>query len=412
MKVSDLSLQEDSPLNRLRRWQHGETPGPWYITWYPTKRCNLRCVMCWRNEFEFDPRDEVPDDRVLLFVDECAELGVREWCITGGGEPLLREALVTEACRRIRHHGMNGNLTQNATLLKPDFMRALIEVGWADVTCSLDAPTAEVHDAIRGKGTFDRSTSAMAEFARMRREMKADSPTLSFTTTVMRQNCHLLPDMVELAHRMGCDSARGLLIMGHWCTDYLLTPEQTAALPEIVERVNKRGQELGIATDFASIVDTHVSDRRRQAILDRVFGKPQGISGAPCFDPWHSLAVLGDGCIGPCCASWFADAPRITEGSLRELWTGPFLTRVRDSMARGQMFEFCKVCPPLLAKRGELTRRVMRFCDIEEAWRDLTLFQKTFLAAWETRAQLAHQGIGGAVRTLFKKRGKSARSGC
>lgn len=85
------------------------------------------------------------------------------------------------------------------------------------------------------------------------------------------------------------------------------------------------------------------------------------------------------------------------------------MTQLRESASRGQMFPFCENCPPQLAKRGELTRRILRFYDCEERWRELSWVQKGSLAAWEAKAQFGGHGIRGALRTLFKKRGRNWR---
>lgn len=59
----------DSPVDRLLRWEQGDTPGPWYAAIYPTNRCNLRCSICWQRRFDsLDYSDEVPDERRLALV--------------------------------------------------------------------------------------------------------------------------------------------------------------------------------------------------------------------------------------------------------------------------------------------------------------------------------------------------------
>ena len=106
----------DTPLTRLHRWQAGETPGPWTITLIPTNRCNLRCEICWQRRTEADFGHEVQDSRLEELVDEAAAMGVREWNISGGGEPMARAGLVLSLCERIRERDMNGALQTNATL--------------------------------------------------------------------------------------------------------------------------------------------------------------------------------------------------------------------------------------------------------------------------------------------------------
>ncbi len=408
MTIERERVEKDSPIERLRRWQRGETPGPWNVIFYPTDRCNLKCVMCWRNRFDYvGGEEDMPDDRLRALVDECAELGCREWTIIGGGEPLLRAPLVLEMCEGIRRHGMWGTLQCNGTLLKPDYMKKLIEIEWNEVVCSLDGPTEEINDGIRGPNTFKRATEAMARFSALRREMEVQHPRLCLYTTVTRHNHDVLPAMVELTHRLGCDGYRAGHCMGDWCQEHLVTPEQQAALPEIVERARERGRALGVFTDLDPLLKFSSTVHKRDKLIDRFLGKGRGISGAYCPDPWHSVAILGDGRVGPCCSGWLERAPRILDGSLKEIWLGPYFTELRREIMENRPLEFCRICPPLLMKRAESTRRIMRFMDAVENWSDLRWGQKLFVNAWEAHAQYHEKGLIGSLKTLFTlRRGK------
>src|SRR5690606_8157550 len=132
------------------------------ITLFPTNKCNLPCEHCWLRWGEYDRTyaSEMPDERLLELVDEAAELGVRDWTLVGGGDPMVRGKTVIAMCRRIREHGMDGMLHTNGTLFRPGQLEELVEMDWDRVAISLDGPTAELNNTIRGYG-FEKAVANM-----------------------------------------------------------------------------------------------------------------------------------------------------------------------------------------------------------------------------------------------------------
>ncbi|MFO0733882.1 MAG: radical SAM protein [Nitrospiraceae bacterium] len=64
---------------------------PLACQWEVTCRCNLHCVMCYTDCFNVPEqiRRELPLSDLLRILDQLAEAGTLELCITGG-EPLMR----------------------------------------------------------------------------------------------------------------------------------------------------------------------------------------------------------------------------------------------------------------------------------------------------------------------------------
>jgi MoaA/NifB/PqqE/SkfB family radical SAM enzyme len=252
-------------------------------------------------------------------------------------------------CERIRQRGMNGALQTNGTTLNTDHMRKLVEMDWEYITCSIDGATEEVHDFIRGNGSFAKSTASLAQCAALRREMGARRPGLRIHTVLTRYNFDHLPAMVELAHRLGCDCVRAGLSCVMFACEHLITPEQHKALPESVERAKQRGRELGIDTDLDAVLlnPWGALFRREASRHDPVYDDLR-IGGAYCLDPWNTLSVFADGRIAPCSMSWNKNAPKITQFPLRELWTGPYLSEIRAQVAENKPMNSCHTCPPIL----------------------------------------------------------------
>jgi molybdenum cofactor biosynthesis enzyme MoaA len=121
--------------------------------------CNIECTHCF---ISCSPKNHSHEMLSLAQVEarlaEARELGVREYYFTGGEPFMNRDMLpILEATLR---QGPATVLT-NGMLLRPEVCRRLRELFDAseyslDIRVSLDGFDAESHDAIRGKGVWDR----------------------------------------------------------------------------------------------------------------------------------------------------------------------------------------------------------------------------------------------------------------
>jgi AdoMet-dependent heme synthase len=127
--------------------------------------CNLTCHHCFINcspqnhSFEFLDFEQVETALV-----ESVEQGVREYYFTGG-EPFLNKDLV-RMLKRTLDFGPATVLT-NGTVLKPEWLSELRAAeersGFSlEFRVSIDGPSAEINDPVRGDGTFERAINGVA----------------------------------------------------------------------------------------------------------------------------------------------------------------------------------------------------------------------------------------------------------
>lgn len=129
-----------------------------FARFHLTQRCQLECVHCYTDSSPYLPKDgELEVARWMQLVDEFAENGGEKILFTGG------EALVYAGCidimRRAHERGIEVTLFSNGILI-PRYIEDLKEV--ADIVqISIDGPSEESHDAIRGKGSFKKAIQAI-----------------------------------------------------------------------------------------------------------------------------------------------------------------------------------------------------------------------------------------------------------
>ena len=123
-------------------------------------RCNLECSHCF---ISCSPHNDkfgyLTLKTVERILDESVQWGVREYYFTGG-EPFLNREMVPILERTLKY-GPATVLT-NATVLKPEWLERLRRAEDAsryslEFRVSIDGPTPEINDPIRGPGTFERA---------------------------------------------------------------------------------------------------------------------------------------------------------------------------------------------------------------------------------------------------------------
>lgn len=129
-----------------------------FARFHLTQRCQLECVHCYSNSSPYlSDEGELPVETWLRLVDEFADNGGEKILFTGG------EALVYRGCleimRRAKARGLEVTLFSNGVLI-PRYIEELR--GCADIVqISVDGPTAESHDHVRGEGSFKKALRAI-----------------------------------------------------------------------------------------------------------------------------------------------------------------------------------------------------------------------------------------------------------
>ncbi|NOZ26412.1 MAG: radical SAM protein [Nitrospirae bacterium] len=127
-------------------------PSPRYLELLITDRCNLKCRHCYIGE----PRGEdLPLDRMIRVLEEFEALqGLR--ILISGGEPLMHGEF--EAVNDyLSDYPLRRVLFSNGLLLKEGTLRGL---NVDEIQISIDG-LRDAHDALRGRGGFDRAMAAV-----------------------------------------------------------------------------------------------------------------------------------------------------------------------------------------------------------------------------------------------------------
>jgi radical SAM protein with 4Fe4S-binding SPASM domain len=164
----------------------------------PSGCCNMSCVYC-----AVDPVNKPPEQKPLEFwievVKESLELGATNFTLAGG-EPSIYQHF-TELIEWIdRNTKASVGILTNGVAIS-DEMAERISKTRASIQISIDGARPKTHDAIRGKGTFDKILKVFNKFRSFGKQ-----PQISMT--VCKLNISDVDLMPNFARTLGCNSIR------------------------------------------------------------------------------------------------------------------------------------------------------------------------------------------------------------
>ena len=167
---------------------------PICLTWELTYACNLACVHCLSSSGKRDPR-ELTTEQCKAIIDELERMQVF-YVNIGGGEPTVRPDFWELVDYATAHH-VGVKFSTNGLRITPQVAERLAAGDYVDVQISLDGATAEVNDAVRGRGSFAMAIRALENLA------AAGFADPKISVVVTRHNVGQLDDFQALAQRYG-----------------------------------------------------------------------------------------------------------------------------------------------------------------------------------------------------------------
>ncbi len=303
------------------------------LTW----ACNLRCSFCtvWRRPLGTVPT--LPAQVVEQALSELSGQGLRKVHLSGG------EVLLHPKFQQIVHFarslGLQVNLTTNGTLVDREQARFLVAQRVQAVTVSVDAPTARLHDKLRGvKGAWKAAWRGIGELVRRKRE-KGHGPVVAVNTVILRKNVSHLAELHDLLVERGVERWNLLPVDSD---DPHVRP--TAAQWEALARS---------AADWRDIL-VHLPAVLRRPGLGRMAARGEYAAGFyeehRCFAPWFSLHVEADGRAYACCMGKSEMRPygNILRATVSDLLASPARREAMYSLASGHAYSVCARCDDFL----------------------------------------------------------------
>ncbi len=331
-----MSIEEARRRVEERDWK------PRNVVWELTLACNLRCGHCGSRAGQ--ARDsELSPQECLDVGRQLADLGA-ELVTLSGGEPTLRpdwDALAASMTKR----GVLVNMVTNGFFANrekaAEIARRALDAGMCNAGVSIDGPP-EIHEKIRGNGTFARTMTAIEEFTKA-------GLRVGVLTTVNRLNYHYL----EMVRKITMDSGATMwrLQLGKPMgtlkdnDEWVLSPDMYYRL---VPRLAKLKQAGGIHLAVGDSIGYY--GPHDQVLRGRGWrGREECWQG--CQAGMQAVGIESDGGVKGCLslqARWDGKDPFV-EGNLRrislaDLWNSPGVFAYNRDFQADTLSGGCKSC--------------------------------------------------------------------
>lgn len=190
-------------LPRVCNWLEGKNIYPIYMEISPVGSCNHRCVFC-AYDFIGYPNRKLDCDRLLTFIDEAKEAGVKSILYAGEGEPLLHpdiEKIIVYS----NNSGIDVGLFTNGQLLREALAEAIIP-SLTFVRFSFNGGTkdnyAEVHKV--KPDIFERVVANIKKAVDIKKENSLDV-VVGVQYVLLPENKDYLLDAVKTLKNVGVD---------------------------------------------------------------------------------------------------------------------------------------------------------------------------------------------------------------
>lgn len=343
---------------------------PRYVTVFVNWACNLTCRECWMygdsaaesTWLEEVKRDQMSREMWDGLVDELAagNPGTKTYLTVMGGEPLMHNdvfSLIRSAKERIPD--VNIDMSTNGTLLERNAER-LVASGIDDVYISIDGPSREVNDPIRGRNAFDRAVAGVRALQEAGKRA-GHGPNMALNFVITGMNYTHLPEMVRLTEELGLPeitvglssfftreegkasrpafegvTGRPFLSWAGYCNEHQhadIDPQRLLEVLDEAENMSSSVRVLIPPTRYSNLDKSRFfTDSWRTVIKETT-----------CVKLWAQTTVLPNGQVISC--TTFADTVMgsLQEQSLSEVFHGDTYTKMRE-MIRDGLQPICHRC--------------------------------------------------------------------
>lgn len=303
-------LDHDSqPLNEASSCQWGKKNREEFFTtersayYEVTHQCNLKCIFCYANPNY--SRELLDGDTALSrhIIDQARELNITELVISGG-EPLLRKDIF-QILDYAKQKMKRVILITNGVLIDREIAEKLKAIDIDKISVSLESCRKEVHEELRGKGTFDKIMDAIHWL----KEVGFSKKALTITTTITKKNYQVLDEMPKFAESLGVKmnfSTFQPIGRGEINDDLALSPQQYI---EFIMRLNEYMRNLAMKTKNPEKLTTALCSECR-ALNPRL----KNICGLV----EKSLGIKANGDLVPCHLFFSVHDPAMIIGNIGE----------------------------------------------------------------------------------------------
>lgn len=352
-------------IKSVLKWKKDGKGYPTQIQIHLTNFCNLKCIFCPTRALvkELDRKKELKREELLRIVREGKKLGVKEWHICGGGEPLFFTEDALAMMEKIKEVNGYGEIITNGTFFQDNVARKIVEIGWDKIYVSLDSPFAKTQNFLRGVDCFSRIVDGVKRIVKWKEKLGRDKPEIHFHIVITNVNYRHVPQMVKFAHKLKVEgiSLNALNIWKPEIKQLKLNQKEKREFREILRKGRKLADKLKVSTnieEFSRFLFIERANVMNKAMVEVVEKNKDPFTSIACYYPWYNISIFSDGRVLPCFILK-DEGENIREKSLKEIWFGKYFNGIREMFLKNKLKEDCAKCNPWnLPKMKEIRNKL------------------------------------------------------
>ena len=277
-----------------------------------TNACNLHCNHCYMEAPSNEDENLLSVEEIYALIDDLNSMNVLVIALAGG-EPLLRRDFF-DIARYASDKDMMVFLTTNGTKINEHVIETLKEIGIGKITISLEGVTEGTHDALRGEGSFKKTTKGL-------KMLLEHGMNVEIAITLCSYNIEEIPCIIQSCEENGVSGVQ---------INRLVTVGRGTNLKEYTRDECKRigNMVLELSEKYGSYVAPNSSLR----LCSMKYEPCDDLEATACGAGFSFCCVLWNGDVTPCLLMRDVVFGNIKVQPLSEIWsTSPQLKAFRSA---------------------------------------------------------------------------------
>lgn len=300
------------------------------VTFYAiiNEHCNVKCRQCeyWRyKQYKEEMTVEEWKKALLSIKDFVGEFFIN----FSGGEPFIKKGFV-DLLAFCSQNGIHSGVTTNGSLIARETAEKVVAARPFNVNFSVDGPSADLHDYLRGFPGLFAKLSKGIEYLREECQKQGVKFPITVKPTVNRLNFRLLPEIVEWAQQIGATTVH-IQPVNRWTPETYeelwVEEEDREELAKVIERLiemKKTGAPIMNSDEQLRLIAIHFREEK---------APPES---RPCRVGLRNFWIETDGSVKLC--NDYPVIGNLKYQSAREIWYGEKAQEIRkQTLACGQL---------------------------------------------------------------------------
>lgn len=291
---------------------------PKYLSLSLTTRCNLRCTICDRTDFQTSDMDFENIVKLKKPIKHAKMID-----LTGWGEAILYRKYADVVAYIFSLNNRRKLISQTSNGVMVDKYAELVRGRLERFVISLNAATPETYNREMKGGDFNKTISSIQTF--MSKITSEDRKTVKLHFVTHVNNYREIPLFVELAKSLNVEQVS----YGQYMCNSLDTEQNTL---------------LNIKSEYNTMLTKvdEASKKFKVEVFYRRFGENLGLTSDNCRFPFDWCYVDTNGDIVPCCYLGNIIMGNVFDNDFESVWFGEEIQKLRKS----RYLPSCSFCAP------------------------------------------------------------------